>query len=409
MKDQIRVQQQLIDDAQTRKGELDNEVAERRKLHSIAKGGLVQFKKTMMDLKVAFQRAEDKVEELKDAVDEDSLRSTNLKILRESLEEAKQQKEVHEGSFTDSIASLDEKARTMRAITAKLNEIDGRIKELGRTAAARKTEVQAADQKREHALRDKNGADGKVQDGLSDVAKLQEALTEANAEIEAKTETANRISGRVNFPPGETYEGLMEKYNVRRNELAAAQKKMGGSREELEAEKAKTATAHAQANNSIGGLVTLSETLNKTMHNRRDRWKNFQRFITVAAKINFQFLLGERGFRGQLVLDHKRRLLDLKVEPDITTKNDEGRDARTLSGGEKSFSQICLLLAIWEAMGSPIRCLDEFDVFMDPVNRNMSVNLLIEGARKSTGKQFILISPGSETDIPRTRDVNRIE
>lgn len=66
-----------------------------------------------------------------------------------------------------------------------------------------------------------------------------------------------------------------------------------------------------------------------------------------------------------------------QVEPDINKGNSVGREAKTLSGGEKSFSQICFLLALWEAMGSPIRCLDEFDVFMDPVNRKTSIDMLV--------------------------------
>jgi hypothetical protein len=33
------------------------------------------------------------------------------------------------------------------------------------------------------------------------------------------------------------------------------------------------------------------------------------------------------------------------------------KDPRSLSGGEKSFATICLLLSLWESIGCPIRCL----------------------------------------------------
>lgn len=53
------------------------------------------------------------------------------------------------------------------------------------------------------------------------------------------------------------------------------------------------------------------------------------------------------------------------------------KDPKALSGGEKSFATICLLLSLWEAIGCPIRCLDEFDVFMDAVNRKVSMKMIV--------------------------------
>ena len=89
----------------------------------------------------------------------------------------------------------------------------------------------------------------------------------------------------------------------------------------------------------------------------------------------------------------------------MTKASDRGRQTKTLSGGEKSFSTICLLLSIWEAMGSPIRCLDEFDVFMDHANREISMKMMVQAARRSVSRQFILITPQAMTAVEGWHDV----
>ena len=40
-----------------------------------------------------------------------------------------------------------------------------------------------------------------------------------------------------------------------------------------------------------------------------------------------------------------------------------------------------------------MRCLDEFDVFMDQVNRDVSMKMIISAARNAISRQFILITP----------------
>lgn len=54
----------------------------------------------------------------------------------------------------------------------------------------------------------------------------------------------------------------------------------------------------------------------------------------------------------------------VQVQPSKTAGTEGAKDLRSLSGGERSFSTVCFILALWDAMESPFRCLDEFDVFM---------------------------------------------
>lgn len=49
------------------------------------------------------------------------------------------------------------------------------------------------------------------------------------------------------------------------------------------------------------------------------------------------------------------------------------------------------------------------DVFMDSVNRERSMELIIQAARRSIGRQFIFITPQSMNKVKQTSDVKIIK
>ena len=76
-----------------------------------------------------------------------------------------------------------------------------------------------------------------------------------------------------------------------------------------------------------------------------------------------------------------------------------------MSGGERSFATLALLLALGASNESPFRVMDEFDVFMDSVARQAAMKELVSFARGMQSKQFIFLTPNSLTGLSAGPDI----
>ncbi len=68
-------------------------------------------------------------------------------------------------------------------------------------------------------------------------------------------------------------------------------------------------------------------------------------------------------------------------------------DAYTQSGGERSVATVAFLLALQQHVKSPFRAIDEYDVHLDPVNRQRLAEALVSAVEDS-GVQYVIITPG---------------
>jgi chromosome segregation ATPase len=59
-------------------------------------------------------------------------------------------------------------------------------------------------------------------------------------------------------------------------------------------------------------------------------------------------------------------------------------------------------LALGDESDSPFRAMDEFDVFMDAVNRRVSIETLLNFARENVDKQFLFITPQDISAVDAT-------
>ena len=157
-------------------------------------------------------------------------------------------------------------------------------------------------------------------------------------------------------------------------------------------------------------FMEVEENLKKALEEveyRKELWRKFLRGLVKEVEPQFDAILSNVGGRGRIVLrnleDPERASIELHVgfrgaEPVLL-------DAQTHSGGERIVGTLAFLLALQKYVKSPFRAVDEFDVHLDPLNRERMIKLLINVATSEARTQYIVITPGK---MPVSEDMNII-
>ncbi|KAH1382028.1 hypothetical protein KXW57_004496 [Aspergillus fumigatus] len=381
LESQIRIQRDVVAGLRRELSNQEQQLRSARSRLESCKQAIERHKRRSTELQVLLQRQEDQVEELTDALERETVEDGHLDVLRTTLQEAEAEKHLNEGSLKDSVDAMDAIMRKLKATKQELSAKDAEISTLQEELRVAQGEEHLVQDKRRKIIGLKNTAIERVNDIKLNRTRIQQEKDRVAARVVEYEEKASLVSPRVAIDEGETANSLSKKLERLHGDLQRSNQQLGGSRDEIAAEVERATAAYQRAMKQIEEFRLLADVLKATLRHRKARWLIFRSHISSPSSSIYR-----------------------QVEPDIT-KDSAGRGAKTLSGGEKSFSQVCLLLALWEAMGSPVRCLDEFDVYMDHINRKMAIDMLMLAARRSIGRQFILITPGSRAEITLAPDV----
>ena len=402
-------QNKILDQQRQALHQYDGRLSKLREDVEKAKQALTLYKREAHELREAANRAEEDANDLQASLEQGMPQQGRLDQLKKDLQELEDERVKHENIYGQCVVALD-------AIKAKRQEDFKRTKDLPARIAVANRKVDDVEIRfrevqnvRSNALVKKNelfAAKEELERERDDPdSGLMIAINRVKEIVGQFIAHATEYGDRVPIADNENPTNIKAMYEKIENDINVQEARLGGSAEQLQAAYERAKAKHDQTAQLLQSDKELQTMLMQTLHKRRERWHQFRRHITFRARLNFQHLLSNRAFRGVLRVDHRLRLLDIEVQPDETQAGKGKRAAKTLSGGEKSFSQICLIVALWEAIGAPIRCLDEFDVFMDNVNRDLAMKLLIDAARNSHGQQFILITPQSMSSLAEGTDV----
>ncbi|KAI0726209.1 P-loop containing nucleoside triphosphate hydrolase protein [Fomitopsis betulina] len=325
--------------------------------------------------------------------------STAIATLEEAKAEVEAEKQMTVEQFRAANQTKVELDRASAGLVERQNTLQQQINDFEGSKGRLQEQIEELSIARLTAQQSVQYYEKKLRDEDKEVKNAEATAADVQKEFENWTQKALQYCARWENP--RKADEVQRNLDAVQAALREREKRQGASVEEMTIEVNKKKAALDNARRDVKQMLSLIKVLKKSMTLRLTKWHQFRRHIALRCKVYFQYHLSNRGYYGKVLFDHVGGTLQLKVQTDdqTSTQNSREKDPRSLSGGEKSFSTICLLLSLWESIGCPIRCLDEFDVFMDAVNRRISMKMMIDTANASDRKQYVLITPQDMTNI----------
>ena len=173
-------------------------------------------------------------------------------------------------------------------------------------------------------------------------------------------------------------------------------------------------SAYAKLEESYRELVRRAEELEENrrrlmveLEKRVALWREKVSAVVADVDREFSSMLARLGASGgvRLVEEGDVERAGLEVFVSFGGSSPAPFNPYALSGGERTAAIMCFFLALQNHVRSPLRAVDEFDVHMDPRNRDAILSMVFELASRNSGVQYVVITPGPLTKLPESSNV----
>ncbi|CAH7690120.1 hypothetical protein PPACK8108_LOCUS25366 [Phakopsora pachyrhizi] len=405
----IRERRLEMEELENRKERLKGDLSAAQSERSHSSNELQKLKKEEQRLRERLKNAEFSKSSIEDEIHQNA--SSNVAALEDMKKDLEEEKRL-------SLEQAEELFRQKEEIAKDVNPVKTERDAIQLKLDNRRMEDEAINQLLTEKVTEHVALNSDLRHYLASLAKHTQTIANAKEDLQRKSDQLRDIIEQAKKLCG-SEERIHTKRSKKKviSELESLSKivkstetRHGNSLEEIEAKCHADAANFFIADKQIKDQAKSLKMLKTALALRKDRWLQFRIHIAVRAKMKFVTHLRRRGYNGKLNFNHNTQRLEIQVTiNESESTQGKAKETKGLSGGEKSFSTISLLLTLWDAINCPIRCLDEFDVFMDEVNRKVSLRMMIESSVESNDVQYIFITPnslGSTTALgPTTRIV----
>ena len=232
----------------------------------------------------------------------------------------------------------------------------------------------------------------RTETALAILKKFERELNEAKARVEEATGKAEQVGGRIAVVKEAA--DILDEIRITDGHLAA----LADVSEDIERMYESYSKLYLELKQKAQLVTENREKTLEEVKTRMQSWRMVMQTLLDRANVEYQKMLMQAQAVGEVRLANPQDIEAAGLEILVGFKG--GRpvplDAYTQSGGERTTATMSFLLALQQHVRSPFRAVDEYDIHMDPKNRELIAQMLIS-AVKDSNAQYVVITPSQIT------------
>ena len=253
--------------------------------------------------------------------------------------------------------------------------------------AAKKVSDQAVDHRIQLAL-----LEYRRENAESDVKKIDVALKDAKANIAAATTKAEQSGARIAVL--KSVGDIVDEIRLIDGHLAA----LADVSEDIERMYESYSKLYLELKEKAQVVAENREKTLEEVKTRMQSWRTVMQSLIERVNLEYQKIMGQTLATGEVRLENTNDIESASLEILVGFKGAKpvALDSHTQSGGERTTATMSFLLALQQHVRSPFRAVDEYDIHMDPKNREMIARLILSMIKEATA-QYVVITPSQIT------------
>ena len=230
------------------------------------------------------------------------------------------------------------------------------------------------------------------ENAVSDLKRIVASMKDAETNLTATTAKAEQTGTRIALVKS-TME-VLDELRVTDGHLAALQ----GVSEDIERMYESYSTLYLELKEKARVVAENREKALEEVKVRMEAWRTVMQNLIDRVNLEYQKIMGQTMATGEVRLanGHDVETAGLGILVGFKGSKPVTLDAYTQSGGERTTATMSFLLALQQHVRSPFRAVDEYDIHMDPKNREMIARILVSTIQEATA-QYIVITPSQIT------------